>query len=911
MVTKENRPYNPLEDPELSPASAYLPPKKEKEKEEKPKKISKIGALPGDIEDRDIIDERIVQQKRLSRPMGKPPTVPVPELKKPDSEISPASAYLPVEGIIKKTPSKPLYTFDDPDISEVENPFTDIDSKAEQLSEEQEEARQQYLQIFNQQRAFNDKVTELKEMGKKLDEHFKPDEEGKPTKGYSTLLANEVDTKEAIEKDINIYENKVQELNTRIDNYNDEFARLEGRGTWTPDELRELRKEESELNNIDANLEEEDKKLTLRIKYNEDWWKSNHPVLLRVSTLEDDLYNQYAKASAEVDKAFFLVNSNLERYISDSKELTKKGNMLGSLVAKENQALETQNKITKNYYKEKLEEENRIKTGLISPGVTYGEPEKEFLRQQEFPEKLEVKDPYKGLLDEPEKELLRKEFDVREGKPRFDEPERELERLDEPPAKTLEQKIRDREETPIKYSPLGGLISKRLENKTFEITVGDLIPMYYQDPTLTMVPGKGLVSYAPRNTQFVDKSEQWLDKHIGQIEIGDIIDPVVDVGVNVYKTISDEEFRYKNLLALQNYQNLTGEEIKDVIEPPEKKWYRDLGGQSFSPTVGTMFEFTGIPYAYREIKKIPDVVLLKKDLNKDTSITDLDDYGIALITLGGLVPAYGGSLAKRTLLAPGISDEGELKIPWTDKSFSVSSMLNPEGNEGDKWRSVRRTNEFRDTRPFGDIAFASKEGGDIIAKAEAEGKTKGDLSEWYKAVKSGATMETLDEASQGKVDPEYTKAVLGDQWRIGDFLLTMVQLKFVAKTGDGLIKLAKSAGKKGVGGVSYFTKGKQVQLIPDKLLDPVQIANKRFYKSVKAREDYFKNYRKLTDEFEDVLERESGRRKAEFFIPFGRKDYIPGYIAKRMKKNLANKQAKLTQDIRTKIRKDIEERNIL
>ena len=162
MVTKENRPYNPLEDPELSPASAYLPPKKGKEKEEKPKKISKIGALPGDIEDRDIIDERIVQQKRLSRPMGKPPTVPVPELKKPDSEISPASAYLPVEGIIKKTPSKPLYTFDDPDISEVENPFTDIDSKAEQLSEEQEEARQQYLQIFNQQRAFNDKVTELK-----------------------------------------------------------------------------------------------------------------------------------------------------------------------------------------------------------------------------------------------------------------------------------------------------------------------------------------------------------------------------------------------------------------------------------------------------------------------------------------------------------------------------------------------------------------------------------------------------------------------------------------------------------------------------------------------------------------------------------------------------------------------------
>ena len=53
MVTKENRPYNPLEDPELSPASTYLPPKKDrkatrykKEKEEKPKKYLKLALCP-------------------------------------------------------------------------------------------------------------------------------------------------------------------------------------------------------------------------------------------------------------------------------------------------------------------------------------------------------------------------------------------------------------------------------------------------------------------------------------------------------------------------------------------------------------------------------------------------------------------------------------------------------------------------------------------------------------------------------------------------------------------------------------------------------------------------------------------------------------------------------------------------
>ena len=71
-----------------------------------------------------------------------------------------------------------------------------------------------------------------------------------------------------------------------------------------------------------------------------------------------------------------------------------------------------------------------------------------------------------------------------------------------------------------------------------------------------------------------------------------------------------------------------------------------------------------------------------------------------------------------------ISNRNIQKLSKNTKNNNIENVLINwivDGNENDKWRSVRQTNEFRESRPFGDIAFASKEGGDIISESEKEG----------------------------------------------------------------------------------------------------------------------------------------------------------------------------------------------
>ena len=684
--------------------------------------------------------------------------------------------------------------------------FDNYETKSQEVADLGEDIKKQNLIISNQQSEFTKLNNQLEDLDQKIEMQG-----GK----YDDLFGLIPESEKNLDLDVTEYNKKVQSHDKAVADYNAEVDRFMANpfGTIGSDgkylKQVELEKRGIEIDKTQEKLEEEFKNISNRTTAAESFLIGNDPVFQR----ERNLYNQLVTDRESLIKNLTALadslNNNIDNFKTNVDSYNSKALNVGAYVNQLNQAIETQQAI-----------KDRVQ--YIEDLKKPAEPEREFWRINEpvnyrdfWEDKYTPQDP-ESFIGRDQKEVF-KDLYVPQDPESFIQVPDKLE-IEDPNAKRFTI----------------GSIAQNVVDSAYKIKPGS---------------SKGGAPELAK-PEYVDKIENWATENIYNLELGKVAE-------KVYQELD------KTAQILKG--DVTAEEFfsKEFQKPePKSSW----GDSSFSPTVGTISEFTGLPYLYREAKKIPDVLVLQLDKNPNTKLSDLDDYAVAIGTLGGLVD-------------PGVK--------FGDKEYSLSSILNPDGNENDKWRAVRQTNEFRETRPFGDIFFASEEGGDIISAAEKKGKKFGDVPTFIK----GATTGDLS-----GWDPAYMGAYLGDQWRIADFALTALQLKYIGKAIEGIGRIPKGAIREMGKGSEFIKDNKKVVWGPDWMLNPVDLVNKKQFQAMDNYKKIGGELFKLGEEIEKITSQARYRNLMPY--PFSREKYLPKSVANSLINKITNKQVKLAKKLK-------------
>ena len=698
--------------------------------------------------------------------------------------------------IEKKDPNISPQKLEAQDFQEVE--MDNFETKSEDVSKLGKDISAQNLIISNQQAEFTKLNQKLNELDDKLQ-----------TQGgkYDDLFGLIPESEKNLDEVVDLYNEKIKAYDKEVENYNQEvdrfmanpFGDIDSSGNYV--RIAQLEAEGLKIDEKQKALELERTNLLNRTTASESFFKGNDPIFQKEKKIYDDLLVQRETLIGDLEKLADKLNTNIDNFKINVDTYNSKALNVGAFINQLNQAIETQ---------EAIADRVQYIRDLEKPA----EPEKEFWRIEE---PKQYRNYYQDLYvpQDPESFIQRDQAEVFKDLYVPQDPESFI-------------------QTPDKLE-----IPNPNEKK---ITVGSLAQSLV-DSAYKIRPGSAKGG-APElaKPEFVDKMENWATKNIYELELGTVAQKVAEE-LNKSVQILKGDVSAKDFLS-------------EDFQKPEPK--TDWGDVSFSPSVGTVSEFTGLPYLYREIKKVPDVLLLQLDKNPNTNISDIDDYAISIGTFGGLVD-------------PSVNFRG--------KEYALSSILNPDGNENDKWRSVRQTNEFRESRPFGDIAFASKEGGDIISESEKEGKRYGDLPLFIKGAIKG---------DLSGWDPEYTGAWLGDQWRIADFALTALQFKYMGALIKGLGRLPKN----------LIKETKAISLKPDWMLDPVDLVNRKQYQAFQNYQKIGNELIKLGDDIDTITKQARYRNLMPF--PFSREKYLPKGVANKLINKITDKQVKLAKSFKEK-----------
>ena len=305
-----------------------------------------------------------------------------------------------------------------------------------------------------------------------------------------------------------------------------------------------------------------------------------------------------------------------------------------------------------------------------------------------------------------------------------------------------------------------------------------------------------------------DKALEWLDKNIGEKEIGGILQDSI---YNVTKEGNKALYSAGRILrGEQDIENFIADVKKARTEAERIKALGDWGESAFSPQAGTVIEFLDIPYYYNQIKKLDDIVLVNFDGDKTTDITDIDDYLLAFGTLGGL------TLKDRGIRTPDIGYVDDLlelqgrvltkyigQSPETYRTadFWLSSPL-AELPKHDPIKALRREDEFINRAVFGDVLFPSAETGRVLERFEDEnGNPPKDFSWGLKKANNWLGFEVDEEAIKSERYKEllpYLQARAEDDYiRPLDLIFTVAEVATAYPTARFAGTLAVRPLKKG------------------------------------------------------------------------------------------------------------------
>ena len=347
--------------------------------------------------------------------------------------------------------------------------------------------------------------------------------------------------------------------------------------------------------------------------------------------------------------------------------------------------------------------------------------------------------------------------------------------------------------------PLSEIQETQFEPDTFfsrnpiDVTTGDLIK-------LSPIGGVSDLLSSKIN-EIEDKSLNWVDKNLGKIELGGVIqDSIYHITKEGNKAIYSANRILKNE---QDVENFIADVRKAQTEAERIRALGDWGESAFSPQAGTIVEFLDIPYYYNQVKKLDDIRLFKFDGNKNTDVTDIDDYILAIGTLGGL------TLKDRGIRTPDIGyiDDllelqgrvltkyiGQSPETYRTADFWLSSPL-AELPKHDPIKALRREDDFIERAVLGDVLFPSAETGRVLERFEDEnGNPPKDFSWGIKKANNWLGFEVDEKAIESERYKEllpYLQARAQDDYiRPLDLIFTVAEVSTAFPTARFLGKLA-------------------------------------------------------------------------------------------------------------------------
>ena len=355
------------------------------------------------------------------------------------------------------------------------------------------------------------------------------------------------------------------------------------------------------------------------------------------------------------------------------------------------------------------------------------------------------------------------------------------------------------------YEPRSRL-EKYLQENPIEITTGDVAKS---------IPIIGMGVTNPYSKKLIQQAEtgalNWLDENIGKYEVGGIIQD------SIYATTkygNNALYSIRRVIKNENDVDILIRDLKRAQDQADAvKSLGDWEKSQVSPQVGTVVEFLDIPYYYNQIKKLDDIRLIKLDGDKRTDITDLDDYALAVTTLGGL------TLKDRGIRIPDIGyiDDtleltgrvalkyiGQTPDEYKKMSFWLSSPL-AELPKYDRLEALRREDDFIDRAFLGDVFFPRAETGRVLRRYEDEEGNAPEGFTWgLKKADNILGYEVDEEAIKSE---RYKELLPYLQARAEDDYIRPLDLGFTLAEIATFYPSALFAGKVGLGAVRKSAKG--------------------------------------------------------------------------------------------------------
>ena len=678
---------------------------------------------------------------------------------------------------------------------------------------------------------------------------------------------NEIVTQE-IEPQVSLYNRQVDELSGRIDQLDNLYNEIEKEIGTSPVDIDALTRRSAQITSIQNDLDDQYNKFILN-PYGEQneqgYFKEIDLIIEKEQKINDEItginnalkqYNLWVEKSnsapiqaleAEYEEKIKILNTlqnnltnnkttltPLLKWQEDFKEiLERSSNSVDVYIKDLNLSIKDKNE---RYQANPLENISSAQAFLPLPPVKFAEPDLSLKESERSIEALNMVYTRPPLNADIADELL---------KDNLEEKEKEIEQI-KGAGKLLQE-----------VDP-----NSRFSKKPFKLTVGDFNP-------LNILP-YGQDSVQNKINEIEDKALTWLDKNIGQKEVGDFIQyPYLYNKAYVNFVLSGG--KDKELMTLSGVEDLKNFEFDDG-----RKINVDFGKSPLSPTWNTVADFTDIPYYYDEIKKVKNLEIINLDGNSATPRSDIDDYAVAVASLGGITPEITNLIGKQILplrvpsklLTDAIQSPEIMRTPeyWLDGAFTEPPKF--------KTNYLIRPDSYRDNKPLGDVLFKSEQNARIRAKYEDENGNPPEDFKW--ALSPNFTKNTpflkldQDYINSPTYDKylEYQQAVFDDRYRYADLIFTVAEIAFLGtalKKGANLAvlpaKIALSPVSDVIDTAKPFINKRRPQLdsssqkaidlmnTPDANLTAENVVNKRLLTVAKNTEDFDKKINLDTYEF--------------------------------------------------------------